>query len=125
PDYRRLYRPGGTYFFTLVTHDRIKILTSPIARQCLRDAIIECQRTRPFEMPASVLLPDHFHCIWMLPKGDQNYSLRISFIKSHFTRQWRARNGIESCLNLSRIKRQERGIWQRRFWEHTITSQDD
>src|SRR4051812_21934712 len=67
PDYRRLYRPGGTYFFTLVTHDRMEILTTPFARECLRSAIAECQRTRPFEIAAVVLLPDHLHCIWTLP----------------------------------------------------------
>jgi putative transposase len=125
PDYRRLYRPGGTYFFTLVTHERIKILTSDLARDCLRSAFVECQHTRPFDIPAIVLLPDHLHCIWTLPDGDEDYSPRISLIKSHFTRQWSAGSGFESSISASRIKRHERGIWQRRFWEHTITSQDD
>jgi putative transposase len=124
PDYRRLYHPGGTYFFTLVTFDRNAILITDLARNCLRAAIQECRRTRPFEIPAIVLLPDHLHCVWTLPDGDEDYSTRISFIKAHFTRQWRANGGLEGVRSASRV-REERSIWQRRFWEHTITSQDD
>ncbi len=125
PDYRRLYRPGGTYFFTLVTYDRIKILTSDLARNCLRSSIEECRRTRPFEVPGIVLLPDHLHFVWTLPDGDEDYSTRISFIKSHFTRQWRANGGFEPARSTSRMRQEERSIWQRRFWEHTITDQHD
>jgi putative transposase len=125
PDYRRLYRPGGTYFFTLVTFDRIAVLTTPLARECLRAATTECRRSRPFEIPAIVLLPDHLHSVWTLPEGDEDYSMRIAFIKSHFTRQWRASGGFEPPRSSSRVHQVERAIWQRRFWEHTITDQQD
>ena len=61
------------------------------------------------------------HCIWQLPSDDDNFSVRWRLIKSYVSR------GIESGENtsLSRQKRQERGIWQRRFWEHAIRSDDD
>jgi putative transposase len=29
------------------------------------------------------------------------------------------------CHHLSRLNRGERGIWQRRFWEHTIRDEQD
>jgi putative transposase len=58
-DYRRYYVAGGTYFFTLVTHERRPILATDLARKCLHDAIATVQAARPFEIPAIVLLPDH------------------------------------------------------------------
>jgi putative transposase len=64
PNYRRNFIPGGTYFFTVVTHERMPILTTDIGRSCLREAMSEEKKKRPFELLASVLLPDHIHAIW-------------------------------------------------------------
>ena len=69
-DYRRWYVPGGTYFFTCVTHLRQPILTSDLGRRCLREAINEIKADHPFEIVAIVLLPDHWHTVWTLPRGD-------------------------------------------------------
>lgn len=88
PNYRRNYVPGGTYFFTVVTHQRRRFLTNDLARMCLRQAIRKELDKRPFDLFAIVLLPDHFHTIWTLPPGDANYSLRLERIKSDFTRRY-------------------------------------
>jgi len=53
--------------------------------------------------------------------NDDNYSMRWRQIKSAFTRQLPA---TESC-SLSRRKKGERGIWQRRFWEPIIRNETD
>src|SRR3569623_881394 len=124
-DYRRYYVAGGTYFFTCVTHLRLPNLTTDLGRQCLRQAIQTVRQNHPFEIVAIVLLPDHWHTIWTLPSGDDRYPLRWSRIKEEFTEQWLAHGGSESLCSQSRKKHRERGIWQRRYWEHVIQDEND
>jgi REP element-mobilizing transposase RayT len=69
PEYRRAFLPGGTFFFTLVTERRARILCTPIARPILRAALEAAQHRWPFEIRAIVLLPDHLHTLWTLPKA--------------------------------------------------------
>lgn len=123
--YRRLYVPGGTYFFTIVTHDRLPILTSDSARSFLRCAWKEEKQRRPFETVAICLLPDHFYFIISLPENDDNFSVRIKNIKSKFTRLYLKHGGVEAPITRSKIKKKERGVWQRRFWEHCIRNDED
>ena len=124
-EYRRYFVPGGTYFFTLVTHRRRRFLCESLARQCLRAAIKTIQKDHPFEMPALVLLPDHLHTIWNLPPGDARYATRWRRIKEEFTRNYLAGGGREGPVSASRKERGERGLWQRRYWEHTIDDEHD
>ncbi len=123
--YLRYRVAGGTYFFTLVTHERRSFLTSPLARTCLRDAIRNVRSERPIKMVAIVLLPDHLHCIWELPSGDSDYSTRWRRIKSLFTSAWIAGGGSEGMGSTSRTKKRERSVWQRRFYEHLIRDEKD
>ncbi len=116
---------GGTYFFTVVTHERRHILTADMARGCLRRAIKQVRAKWPFSLTAIVLLPDHFHAVIELPAGDADYSLRLQKIKEHFTRQFLAAGGGEGRQTDSRRRHQERSVWQRRFWEHTVRDEDD
>jgi len=75
-------------------------------------------------LDAIVLLPDHLHCIWTLPDGDTNYSMRWGLIKKEFTKQ--ARNMVgEAHPTQSRQRHREAMIWQRRFWEHQIRNDED
>ncbi|MEN6448879.1 MAG: transposase [Thermoguttaceae bacterium] len=124
-DYRRWCAPGGTYFFTLVTERRRPILVTDLARRCLHDAIDEVRGDWPFELVAIVLLPDHLHAIWTLESGDDRYAIRWKRIKEEFTRRYLERGGEELPPNASRLRHQERGIWQRRYWEHCVRDEDD
>jgi putative transposase len=124
-DYRRNYVPGGTYFFTVVTHLRQPFLTSDLARRCLHESIDRVRHQWPFDMVAIVLLPDHFHTVWTLPTGDANYSVRLRRLKELFTRSYLENGGTEAPQSRSRERHAERGIWQRRFWEHTIDDEED
>jgi putative transposase len=124
-NYRRSCVPGGTFFFTIVTHNRRQFLTSDLARACLRKAIDKIRWKLPFEMVAIVLLPDHWHAVWSLPRGDSRYSLRIRQIKEAFTREYLANGGMELQQSRSRTDHGMRGIWQKRFWELTIDDDDD
>ena len=124
PNYIRTFRPGGTFFFTVVTYERKRWLCSEEVRQALRHAIKTVRKTRPFIMDAIVLLPDHLHCIWTLPDGDQDFSTRWRFIKSWVSRQCKIMPSGFTELP-SRIKRRECHLWQRRFWEHAIRDERD
>lgn len=125
PNYRRNYTSGGSYFFTVVTNNRAKILLVDGARRILREAIKDCQARWPFEIDAFVLLGDHLHTIWTLPANDANYSLCWSYIKKEFSKRYLAAGGQEQERNDSRQHRRERGFWQRRFWEHALRDEKD
>jgi putative transposase len=119
PRYRRWFVPGGTYFFTanLARRDS-SLLVDRIA--ALRAAYAEAAERQPFETIAICVLPNHLHCIWTLPEGDADFPGRWRRIKTGFSR----RLPRESDLLPGR-RAGERGIWQRRFWEHVITDADD
>lgn len=119
-NYRRNIVPGGSYFFTVNLADRQSaLLTDNIAG--LRSAFRYARGRHPFTIEAIVVLPDHLHAIWTLPEGDADYSLRWRLIKSTFSRA--LPNGER--LSASRSSKGERGIWQRRYWEHTLRDEND
>ena len=124
-DYRRVFQPGGMFFFTVVTERRRSLLLGLSARRCLHAAIRQVQTQHPFEMTAIVLLPDHLHCIWKLPEGDSDFSMRWARIRMLFSKKWLADSGSEVVVSPSRRSHRERGVWQKRFWEHTIRDEDD
>jgi putative transposase len=124
-NYRRNYVPGGTYFFTAVTHERRPLFDGDHPRSLLRAAIQAVRSKRPFDIVATVLLPDHFHCVWTLPEGDADYSTRWRQIKEAFTVSYLKAGGAEGTMSASRRRHGERSVWQRRFWEHTCKDQDD
>jgi len=124
PSYRRNYE-GNLYFFTLVTHGRRGLFTEEWARDCLRNAIERTRRDRPWHMEAVVLLPDHLHMLWRLPEGDSDYSTRIAALKKRFTRAFLRQGGEEGGITSGQRQHRRRGVWQERFWEHTIRGARD
>jgi len=125
PEYRRRYVAGGTFFFTVVTHRRRPVFASAQARAYLGRVMRQVQQDHPFEMVATVLLPEHWHCLWTLPDGDVDYSKRWGLIKATFTKSWLADGGHGSLVSSARVKHRERGIWQKRYWEHAIRDEID
>jgi len=117
-EYRRLYQSGARYFFTVVTENREPLLIDNIER--LRAAFRLCLLRYPFEIEAIVVLPDHIHTLWRLPDGDSDFSTRWMVIKRKFSA------GLPSrVVSDSKTKKREKGIWQRRFWEHCIRDEND
>jgi putative transposase len=114
-NYRRAYLPGGIYFFTVVTFNRAPVFTDESRVEALRQAFRKVKATRPFEIDAMVILPEHLHCIWRMPEGDADYSSRWREIKKAASRQ----------INTATNARNERMVWQRRFWEHAIRDEED
>ena len=119
-EYRRNYQPGGWYFFTVVTYQRQPILTQPENITRLRLVFKRVQRKRPFSIVAITILPDHLHTIWKLPDSDSDFSTRWSMIKHDFSAALRNKTNARPLSS-----KRERGIWQRRFWEHTLRNEYD
>ena len=119
PQYRRAKINGSAFFFTVVLADRSStLLIDEIDR--LRKSYRTVHERRPFETIAICVLPDHLHALWVLPEGDADFATRWSLIKSGFSR------GIEERpRSPSKIVKREKGIWQRRYWEHVIRDDAD
>ncbi len=123
PDYRRAYVKGGTFFFTVVTYGRFPLFQQESAVNLLRACFRQTMVTHPFDIDAWVILPEHLHTIWTLPENDSDFSVRWKNIKASFSRQYKGY--VAGNASQSMLKKGERGIWQRRFWEHTIRDEAD
>ncbi|MDR7295925.1 putative transposase [Pelomonas aquatica] len=118
--YRRADTPGATYFFTLNAADRSgQLLTNHI--DALRDSFRTVRKSRPFVMDAICVLPDHLHVLMTLPREDADFATRIMLVKQGFSR--RVPQGER--ISASRASKGERGLWQRRYWEHLIRDDVD
>src|SRR5258708_23947642 len=120
PNYRRALVPGGCWFFTVnLLERRQTLLVDHIAT--LREAVANTRRRYQFAIDAFVVLPDQLHAIWTLPPGDCDFSTRWRLIKRRFAKALPKRERLSAV----RKARGERGIWQRRFWEHLIRDETD
>jgi putative transposase len=118
--YRRANVAGATYFFTVNLAVRSNTLLVDYVA-ALREAVRIVKQRHPFHIDAFVVLPDHLHAIWTLPENDADFAKRWMLIKSGFSRHI---PGGE-YRNESRVGKGERGVWQRRYWEHLMRDEDD
>ena len=119
PRYIRAKAKSSIFFFTVVLAQRPgNLLFDEIDR--LRRIYQNVQRLHPFETVAICVLPDHIHVLWELPEGDSDFSTRWSLIKNGFSRGLNAQP-----RSTSKIAKREKGIWQRRYWEHAIRNDAD
>jgi len=119
--YTRTRLPGATYFFTVNLAERHGngLLIQHI--DALRAAFRLTKRAHPFVMEAAVVLPDHLHCLWRLPPDDNDFPMRWRLIKANFSRMLAPGERVSD----SRMRKGERCIWQRRYWEHVIRDEKD
>ena len=118
--YRRRRQPGGTYFFTVCLENRgSTALTDHVA--ALRQAFCITRSSKPFEIVSIVILPNHLHTVWKMPEDDADFAGRWRMIKGLFSRAVPPGEPRSE----SRMRRGERGIWQRRYWEHLIQTRSD
>ena len=119
-NYRRPRSPGASIFFTVALERRG---TDTIVRyaEVLRVAVRRTMAERPFRIDAAVVLPDHLHMIWTLPEGDHDFPNRWRVIKARFTQ------GVpdHGRRRASHLARRERGLWQRRYWEHHVRGAEE
>ena len=111
--YRRTKQYGGSYFFTLVTHQRKKLFLQQEYTDYLREAFKHVRVKHPFSIDAIVLLPDHLHCILTLPSDDFDYATRLRLIKHYVT------------CKINKDNTSKTKIWQKRYWEHCIRDERD
>ena len=118
--YRRSLAAGGTFFFTVNLADRkSRLLTDEYAR--LQRAVDTARARHPFRTLAYCVLPDHLHAIWQMPESDADFGLRWRVIKRMFTSGLAA----SAARTTSKISKREKGVSQRRFWEHQIRDDAD
>jgi putative transposase len=120
PNYRRVRVPGGTFFFTVNLLERRRALLVDHI-DALRSAFEDARKARPFTTIAIVVLPDHLHCVWRLPENDCDNATRWRQIKTAFVKAMPCGERRSSRREL----KGERGIWQRRYWEHLIRDERD
>jgi putative transposase len=120
-NYRRAWHPGGTYFFTvnLLQRRQNDLLTRHI--DLFRNILRSVRARHPFHIHGWVVLPEHLHCVMELPPGDADFATRWRLIKIEFSK------ALPKTERLSAVRaaRGERGIWQRRYWEHLIRDEMD
>ncbi len=110
---------GTPIFFTLNLANRgTSLLVDEI--ETLRHAFTTTMNERPFTLNAIVILPDHLHTVMTLPESDSDYATRWRIIKARFSRKM-----AKGHVRQSHIARKERGVWQRRYWEHHIRNDED
>ena len=115
PNYLRAYLPGGSFFFTVVTHQRRRVFSNDATVDVLRNTVQDVRQRLPFTVDAWVVLPNHIHAIWTLPEGDADFSKRWGLIKATFTKRAIAAGFVDAGTP----------IWQPRFWEHRIRDERD
>lgn len=121
PNYRRAFVPGGTWFFTVNLLERKNNDLLIREFDLLRNSVRAVRERHPFKIDAWVVLPEHMHAVWTLPPDDTDFSKRWRLIKSAFSRalpKTEFRSNVRKAAN-------ERGIWQRHFWEHLIRDETD
>ena len=123
-NYRRVYTDGYSYYLTLVTHGRKPLLIYNI--ELLRYAFRLSKNKYEYSIDAIVILPDHLHMI-ITPKIATEYSLIVSSIKRSFVYGLDKKLKEEAKVEISHSKynRNHSGIWQERFYEHTIRNEKD
>ncbi len=125
PNYVRWREFGATYFFTVNAYRHRRLLTGPLPRRLLSESMAWVRTKLPFDMLACVLLPNHLHCIWTLPPGDDDFPRRWRQIKERFTRSYLRSGGRDWDVTEQQRRQGRRGVWQPRYWEHRIRDEGD
>lgn len=111
--YRRSRAKDATFFFTIITHERKKILCQETNVALIREAFNQVVQHHPFRIRAFVLLPEHIHCIWTLSEDDNDFSMRWRLIKSYFSRRCNAE--YKRHQSVSRLNKGEQDMLKKRF----------
>lgn len=77
-----------------------------------------------FEIIAICVLKNHVH-ILLKPNKIGDYPNIIKNIKRNFSIEFNTNQIINYSVTESRKNKNEKGIWQRRYWEHTIINEKD
>ncbi len=121
-NYHRLFIPNSLIFATIVTSKRRPILIDNI--KLLRKALIKAIHNYNCKIISICILSDHIHLI-LKPYDIKDYPFFIKQFKTYFSKNFDINQLNDYALSKSNIDKKERDIWQRRYFEHTIISQED
>lgn len=120
-NYRRVFVPNTYLHIIITSYERKPVFINNI--NILRTAFKNTMHLYKYEIIAICVLPDHIHLI-LHPDDINNYPKIISSIKHYFSR-----NVGQVCptdeLKLGYKNKREKGIFQRRYWEHTIRDEEE
>ena len=108
----------------MVTQGRNPILIDNI--DLLRHAFGLSKKRYDYRIDAIVVLPDHIHMI-ITPKNADEYPKIISHIKRGFIYGLddTIKDRAKMRLSPAKYRRGHAGIWQERYYEHTIRDEKD
>lgn len=121
-NYRRAHIENSKIFITIVTSKRRPILIENI--NLLKNSFKQTKEKIKFEIDAIVILPNHLHMI-IQPDDNKTYPNIIKRIKVDFSRNIDVTKIEDYEESESKKSKNEKDIWQRRYWEHTITDEND
>ena len=120
-NYRRAFIQNSYLHIVIVSYERKPIFVSNIV--ILRNAFINAKRYYNFEITAICILPEHIHLL-IKPQNIFEYPKIISSIKYYFSK-----NVGQECptynLKSGYKNKREKGIFQHRYFEHTILDEND
>ena len=121
--YKRYYKSfPNPVFITIVTYNRRNLLIDNI--QLLRECIKSSIKKLGYKLIAGVVLKDHMHFIIESTQSELIPKI-IQDIKYNFTKNIPKVYLENIALSTSRQKRSEKGVWQRRYYDHIIRNEND
>ena len=92
----------------------------------LREAFLLSKKQYCYELIAVSVMPDHLHML-IKPENAKEYPKIISCIKRKFTYSINQKTSglYRQVRSASRVKKREAGVWQRRYYEHTIRNEKE
>ena len=123
-NYRRIYADGYSYYLTLVTYRRNPLLIDNIS--LLREAFRASKKKYVYRIEGIVILPEHIHMI-ITPNNAMDYPKIIRYIKRYFVYglDEDVKQRLKTMLGNSKYRRGHAGVWQERYYEHTIRNEKD
>ena len=118
-NYKRVFVPNSYVHLIIVAYNRKDIFVENI--ELLRDSLKNAKQFFDFEIIAICVLPNHIHMI-LNPNNIQEYPNIITSIKYYFSRHYDV--GVETPT-YGYVNKGEKGVFQRRYFEHTICSQEE
>ncbi len=121
-NYRRYFiNSQNPVFITFVTYNRKNILIPNI--DILRNCFIHAKCKYKFQIIAITVLQNHCHMI-ISPRCAEDIPKIMRTIKYHFSTNIPDKY-ICNNLSESALKRGEKGVWQRRYYDHIIRDEED
>jgi len=118
-DYRRVFVENSCVHLIIVAYNRSPIFLEHV--NLLKKSFKNAKQFFSFEIIAICVLPTHIHLL-IKPKRIEDYPKIITSIKYYFSRNFTV--GVETPT-YGYLNKKEKGLFQRRFYEHTIRTEEE